>query len=65
VENKAIIVSVGGIGSHDCAGDAALYGGSDIREDTHNVDHSPMHTAPDVGVDMILEAALDTQASQQ
>jgi pimeloyl-ACP methyl ester carboxylesterase len=32
--------------------------GAKIR--THHVDHSPMHTAPDVVVDVILEAAQET-----
>jgi len=35
--------------------------GAKIR--THRVDHSPMHTAPDVVVDVILEAARETLAS--
>ena len=30
---------------------------------THNVDHSPIHTAPDVVVGVILEAARETLAS--
>ena len=34
VENEAIVVSAGGRGSHDCAGDAALHGGADGREDS-------------------------------
>jgi pimeloyl-ACP methyl ester carboxylesterase len=34
--------------------------GAKIR--THNVDHSPMHTAPDVVVSVILEAARETLA---
>ncbi len=34
VENEAIVVSVSGRGSHDCAGDAMLYGGADGREDS-------------------------------
>jgi pimeloyl-ACP methyl ester carboxylesterase len=29
---------------------------------THNVDHTPMHTAPDVVVGVILEAAQETLA---
>jgi hypothetical protein len=35
--------------------------GAKIR--THHVDHCPMHTAPDVVVDVILEAAHETLAS--
>lgn len=36
--------------------------GAKIR--THAVDHSPMYTAPDVVVDVILEAAVETLTSQ-
>ena len=36
--------------------------GAKIR--THNVDHSPMYTAPDVVVDAILEAARETLVSE-
>jgi hypothetical protein len=35
--------------------------GAKIR--THQVDHSPMHTEPDVVVGVILEAAHETLAS--
>ena len=35
VENEAIVVSVSARGSHDCAGDAMLYGRPDGREDSH------------------------------
>ena len=34
VEDEAIVVSVGGRGSHDCPGDAMLHGGPDGREDS-------------------------------
>jgi len=36
--------------------------GAKIR--THNVDHTPMHTAPEVVVSVILEAARETMASE-
>jgi pimeloyl-ACP methyl ester carboxylesterase len=32
---------------------------------THNVDHTPMHTAPEVVVGVILEAARETLASER
>src|SRR5258707_257399 len=34
VENETIVVSFSGRGSHDCAGDSALHGGADGREDS-------------------------------
>jgi pimeloyl-ACP methyl ester carboxylesterase len=37
--------------------------GAKIR--THNVDHTPMHTAPEVVVGVILEAARETLASER
>jgi pimeloyl-ACP methyl ester carboxylesterase len=37
--------------------------GAKIR--THNVDHTPMHTAPEVVVDVLLEAARETLAAER
>ena len=64
MEVEAVLVSTCGRGSHDQSKDAVIYGCIEWvrKSDQATWNHSPMDTAPDVVIDVVLEAARETLA---